>query len=187
MSNPSRLEPWLSISQLLANGMVVAGVGLAIYTLAVQRHDLTLAQKRTAAMEFVMVQYEEPLLEATSSIADAFAIEGRKEILLGNQEADKLELIEQISLEEIGLSKLKMVADLYRSVITCVEAEICDRQIIEHVYRQDIEIFYCQNKDFGLPRIAARMNDKTYAEPLRKYAGQCVNPLVAAKSPSRAP
>lgn len=177
-----RLERCRDLSQIAANIVVVAGIFLGFAIFWIQRIDQKTAQRREAAMEFVKLKHEDVYRDTAAAISDAFAYEGPNEILQSNQESDKAIRRAEIT-EAIGLAKIKTMADLYLSVISCVNSKICDEKIASDAYRDDIWAFYCLNREDGLATIGKRLNRKDYAVPMAKFGGACVSePSPAAAS-----
>ena len=156
---------------------------VAILVFSAQRYDQKVqleaqleAQKaqdrRAAAMQFVMLKHQDSFLQPASKITEAFARPQVIELLRYLRGDERLQILSE-QTNKAGLANFAIMADLYRAVIACREAKLCDGEILDAAYRVEVTQFYCLSKEFALPELARKLNDPEYGAPLASYAQDC--------------
>lgn len=170
-------------TQVFANLCVPISILVGILVFSTQRNDQKvqldaqlnaqmMQDRRSAAMQFVMLKHQDSFLNPVGKITAAFAQPGVIESLRYLSGDERKQLIAKQS-NAAGLDNFATMSDLYRAVIACRDSKSCDAEILDAAYRTEITQFYCLSKDYALPQLAIKLNDPDYGVPIARYAQQC--------------
>lgn len=138
---------------------VISGVFFFFWTQAAARK----AQQVEMAMRFVTLSSEPAYAEARERLIAPFRGYDMRVIAPGA--APRI-------AGEAPIEMVERMKDFYSSVLSC-RGVLCDRDVIDQFFREDINSFYCFYRD-QIAEIGAVSNRPDYREDLRRYTGDCV-------------
>ena len=87
---------------------------------------------------------------------------------MGRDEEAKKADSERI-IAEVGRDRIDSLAMFYASIQSCIDEEICDKDTIDPIFKDEITLFYCINEKYTLRALADRFRAKERYSNVAKY------------------
>jgi hypothetical protein len=167
-----RLLRWVGHGADIA---VIISVVLMFVIYRNQQADAMAFAKRNTTVNMMSLRYQDRILSAEKGINDYIIknqnLYARVELATTDDPAPEVVLDGQVRADFV------LMIDFYSDILSCVESEQCDKQLVDRWFRSDICQFSKNGKIIGFPQIVKLYGNGLVA-PLTKYTAsqECNSP-----------
>jgi hypothetical protein len=165
-----RLLRWVGHGADIA---VIISVVLMFMIYRYQQADAMAFAKRNTTVNMISLRYQDRILSAEKAINDYIIknekLYARVELATPDDPAPEVVLDGQVRADFV------LMIDFYRDILACVDKGVCDQELVDIWFKDDICQFTKTGKIIGFPQIAKIYGDSLLS-PLNTYlaSGACV-------------